>query len=41
MIEFVEGRPWRECQCCPSPEQMRDTPWEVEDARSSENNTPS
>ena len=32
---------WRCWTSRPSPEQMRDTPWEVEDARSSENNTPS
>ena len=25
----------------PTPDRMQDTPWEVEDARSSENNTPS
>ena len=35
------GKHWRVWDKCPTPEQMRDTPWEVEDARSSENNTPS
>ena len=32
---------WRCWTHCPSPKQRRDTPWEVEDAGSSENNTPS
>lgn len=35
------GKMWRMWNKCPSPKQMQDTSWEVEDARSSENNTPS